>query len=280
MIPLRLSEIADVVGGRLDGLQNGDDALVTGPAFLDTRTPEPARALRRVRGGAGRRARLRRGGGGGRRGGRPRLAPDRRAHGRRRRRAAGAAGTGPGRPRATPRDGRTPVGAGDHRLPGQDQRQGHAGAGAGRRRPDRGDPRLLQQRARAAAHRAPGRGVDPTPGPRDGRPRRRAPRRALRDRAARRVAGAQRRPRAPRRVRLAGADRRGQGRARRGAARRRGRGAQRGRPPACSRWRRAPGRASRTFGTGADADVRLGESTLDELGRPGFDLATRARPST
>jgi len=27
-----------------------------------------------------------------------------------------------------------------------------------------------------------------------------------------------------------------------------------------------------TFGTGADADVRLGEATLDELGRPGFDL--------
>jgi len=38
VIPFRLSEIADVVGGHLDG----DDALVTGPAFLDTRTPEPA----------------------------------------------------------------------------------------------------------------------------------------------------------------------------------------------------------------------------------------------
>ncbi len=37
MIPIRLSEIASVVGGRLEG----DDAVVTGPAFLDTRSPEP-----------------------------------------------------------------------------------------------------------------------------------------------------------------------------------------------------------------------------------------------
>ena len=37
VIPLRLSEIAVVVGGHLDG----DDALVTGPAFLDSRSPEP-----------------------------------------------------------------------------------------------------------------------------------------------------------------------------------------------------------------------------------------------
>ena len=37
MIPLRLSEIAGIVGGHLDGT----DALVTGPAFLDSRSPEP-----------------------------------------------------------------------------------------------------------------------------------------------------------------------------------------------------------------------------------------------
>ncbi|MDQ6641368.1 MAG: Mur ligase family protein, partial [Actinomycetota bacterium] len=34
---MRLSEIAVVVGGQLDG----DDAEVTGPAFLDSRAPEP-----------------------------------------------------------------------------------------------------------------------------------------------------------------------------------------------------------------------------------------------
>ncbi len=37
MIPMSLAEIAAVVGGTLDG----EDVLVTGPAFLDSRSPEP-----------------------------------------------------------------------------------------------------------------------------------------------------------------------------------------------------------------------------------------------
>jgi UDP-N-acetylmuramoyl-tripeptide--D-alanyl-D-alanine ligase len=37
MIPLRLSEIASVVGGTL----HGDDVLVSGPAYVDSRTPVP-----------------------------------------------------------------------------------------------------------------------------------------------------------------------------------------------------------------------------------------------
>lgn len=37
MIPLRLSEVAAVVGGEL----HGDDVLVTGPAYVDSRTPVP-----------------------------------------------------------------------------------------------------------------------------------------------------------------------------------------------------------------------------------------------
>jgi UDP-N-acetylmuramoyl-tripeptide--D-alanyl-D-alanine ligase len=39
MIPMTLAEVADVVGGRLHSAD--PDATVTGPAFLDTRTPEP-----------------------------------------------------------------------------------------------------------------------------------------------------------------------------------------------------------------------------------------------
>ena len=39
MIPLTLAEIADVVGGEVVDAEHG--ATVTGPPFLDSRTPEP-----------------------------------------------------------------------------------------------------------------------------------------------------------------------------------------------------------------------------------------------
>ena len=108
---------------------------------------------------------------------------------------------------------------------------------------------------------------------RDGRARHRPHRRAVPDRAARRGRRAQRRHRPPRRVRLPRGDRAGQGRDRRGA-----------RPPTaprCStptttwsrRWR------DRTAGAGADlrrrrrdVDVAGATSTLDDLGRPSFEL--------
>ncbi|RNM15958.1 UDP-N-acetylmuramoyl-tripeptide--D-alanyl-D-alanine ligase [Nocardioides pocheonensis] len=43
MIPLSLAEIAAIVGGAVDGaVDGGRTTLVIGPAFLDSRTPEPA----------------------------------------------------------------------------------------------------------------------------------------------------------------------------------------------------------------------------------------------
>ena len=92
----------------------------------------------------------------------------------------------------------------DHRLAGQDHGQGHAGPGARRRGADGRDRGLVQQRARPAADRAAGHRRDPLPGAGDGRARGRPPRRALRDRATRHLAGAQRGQGPHRRVRLAG----------------------------------------------------------------------------
>ena len=40
MIPLSLGQIADIVGGRVVDAGTSE-VVVTGPAFLDTRTPEP-----------------------------------------------------------------------------------------------------------------------------------------------------------------------------------------------------------------------------------------------
>ena len=107
-------------------------------------------------------------------------------------------------------------------------------------------------------------------------------RRAVRDRPARHLAGAQRGQGPHRGVRLAGADRRGQGRARRGAgARRRGR-AQRSTTRWSLRW------PSRTDGPRVDLRPRgrrrrcaSASVQVDDLGRASFDLThRRRRPST
>ncbi len=216
VIPLTLDEIAGIVGGRVEDA-SGPDVVVSGPAFLDSRTPEPgglfvafagehadghdyARAA--VEGGAAAVLGTR---------------DNRRAIRARRRCPGRPPGARPRRPRAAPRDAVSPDGRRHDGLAGQDHRQGHAGPGACRRRADRGHRRLLQQRARPAAHRAAVRGADPLPRARDGRPRRRPPHRAVRDRPSRRLPGPQRWQGPHRRVRQPGADRGGQGRAGRGA---------------------------------------------------------------
>ena len=88
MIPMTLAEIADVVGGEVDG--DPHDSSSTGPAYVDSRAPVPGGLFVAVVGRAGRRPRLRR-----RRrtrcGGRARQPADRRAD-RRGRRPGGGAG--------------------------------------------------------------------------------------------------------------------------------------------------------------------------------------------
>jgi UDP-N-acetylmuramoyl-tripeptide--D-alanyl-D-alanine ligase len=77
---MSLAEIAAVVGGEVH--DDPDEVTVTGPAFIDTRTPEPRRPVRRLRRRARRRARPRGRRGPRRRRRRARQPPDGRAHGR------------------------------------------------------------------------------------------------------------------------------------------------------------------------------------------------------
>ena len=129
------------------------------PAFVDSRAGRARRAVRGVRRRARRRPRLRRRRG---RGGRAAVLGPARvgAPGRGRRRPASPRSAGwPGTslaPAARPHRRR------DHRLPGQDHHQGPARPGARQRRADGGARRVVQQRARPAAHGAAGR--RPTPG--------------------------------------------------------------------------------------------------------------------
>ena len=203
----------------------------TGPAFLDSRVAGARRPVRRLRGRAGRRPRLRR-----RRvaAARPRCwarGPPACPPSWSTDVAGGPAGAGPAR--AAPRCGSATRAHGRraHRLAGQDHHQGPARPGARRRRRRRsrrparsttssgcrspccgptGETRylVLEMGARGIGHLTE----------------------LVRDRAARHLAGAQRRQGPHRRVRLAGDHRAGQGRAGRGALGRRRRGAQRRRP--------------------------------------------------
>ncbi len=224
MIPMTLAEIAAVVGGEVDG----DPTLtVIGPAFVDSRATVDGRAVRRRRGGARRRPRLRRGGveagAAAVLGSRPTGRPD----GRGRRPGRRARPAGPARGRRDPADGARP-----DRLAGQDRHQGLPRPRPRGPRADRGHGRQPQQRDRRPAHRAAGRPrTHDLPRGGDGRPRHRPHRLPLRDRAAAGGRGDQRRHRPPRRVRDARGDRRGQGRDRRGAAASGRRRAQRRRRP-------------------------------------------------
>ncbi len=154
---------------------------------------------------------------------------------------------------------RTAVGAGDHGLPGQDQHQGHAGAGAGRRR---------RRRSRPTAPSTTSSGCrSPCCGSRSRRGTwcsRWAPAASATSPSSARSRGPTSRWCSTSAARTSGSSgRRSRSPKPRASWSRRW-------PPTgspcstpttrwCSRWRHAPAARVITFGTGTDADVRLGE---------------------
>ena len=121
--------------------------------------------------------------------------------------------------------------------------------------------------------------ADPLPGAGDGARGDRPPRAAVRDRAARRLAGAQRRARPTSASSAAGSRSRRQGRARRGAPARRQRRAQPRRPARRGHGRPHAARV-RTFGRSAGAEVRLeAVRSTTSAGPPSTSPGRRARRS-
>ena len=149
---MTLGEIAAAVGGRWSPATRRRWWSPV-PVEFDSREVAAGRAVRRLRRGAGGRARLRRRRGRGRRGRRAGHPGDRRADDGGRRRLAAMAAL------ARAVVDRLPelTVVGHHRLVRQDLHQGPHRAAAGPARPDGGAGRLVQQRARPAAHRAAGR---------------------------------------------------------------------------------------------------------------------------